>query len=162
MSNDRDFAPAVLRKHRPSGGRGPNSGGNRGDKTAVISDFSGGQKKGNEGKNFWKVDQETENFHTDGVSKNFWKVDQETENFHTDGVSKNFSKALMQARLAKKMKQKELAQKCNMKESDIRDLETGKGKPNQQHVQKVARVLGVKLPKARKKRDKYNIDDVKQ
>eukprot|EP01083_Nonionella_stella_P045170 121405_1 len=143
MSNDRDFAPAVLRKHRPSGGRGPNSGGNRGDKTAVISDFSGGQKKGNEGKNFWKVDQET-------------------ENFHTDGVSKNFSKALMQARLAKKMKQKELAQKCNMKESDIRDLETGKGKPNQQHVQKVARVLGVKLPKARKKRDKYNIDDVKQ
>ena len=75
-------------------------------------------------------------------------MDAETETFKHDKVDKGFSKALQQARLAKKMNQKQLATAINEKPQVINQYESGKAIPNGAVVQKLSRALGVRLPSA--------------
>lgn len=81
--------------------------------------------------------------------ENAWKLDSETENFKHAKVSMEFKMALQQARLAKKMTQKQLADVCNEKQSVINEYEAGKAIPNGQVIQKMNKALGVRLPKAK-------------
>ena len=62
-------------------------------------------------------------------------------------VDKSLSKAIMQARMAKKLSQKELATAINEKPQVVGDYETGKAIPNPQIISKLERKLGVKLPR---------------
>ena len=62
-------------------------------------------------------------------------------------VDKSLSKAIQQARMAKKMTQKELATAVNEKPQVIGEYETGKAIPNPQIISKLERKLGVKLPR---------------
>mmetsp|Transcript_28226 Transcript_28226/g.79272 ORF Transcript_28226/g.79272 Transcript_28226/m.79272 type:complete len:174 (-) Transcript_28226:1438-1959(-) len=62
-------------------------------------------------------------------------------------VDKSLSKAIMQARMAKKMTQKDLATAINEKPQVVGDYETGKAIPNPQIISKLERKLGTKLPR---------------
>ena len=62
-------------------------------------------------------------------------------------VDKSLSKAIMQARTAKKMTQKEVATAINEKPQVIADYESGKAIPNPQIISKLERKLGTKLPR---------------
>ena len=62
-------------------------------------------------------------------------------------VDKSLSKAIMQARTAKKMTQKELATAINEKPQIIGQYESGKAVPNPQIISKLERKLGCKLPR---------------
>ena len=85
---------------------------------------------------------------TSGANRSAAKMDAETEHFKHDKVDKAFSKALQQARLAKKMNQKQLATAINEKPQVINQYESGKAIPNGAVVQKLSRALGVRLPSA--------------
>ena len=58
--------------------------------------------------------------------------------------------AMQKARLAKKMSQADVAKQINEKATVINDYESGRAIPNPQIIQKLQRVLGVKLPRAQK------------
>jgi putative transcription factor len=60
-------------------------------------------------------------------------------------VDKEMSKRIMQARLAKKMSQKDLGAACALDAKIIVDYENGKALPNQAIITKLERVLGAKL-----------------
>lgn len=62
-------------------------------------------------------------------------------------VDKDLSKAIMQARTAKKLTQKELATAINEKPQVVAEYESGKAIPNPQIIAKLERKLGVKLPR---------------
>jgi putative transcription factor len=62
-------------------------------------------------------------------------------------VDKSLSKAIMQARTAKKMTQKELATAINEKPQVVAEYESGKAIPNPQIISKLERKLGTKLPR---------------
>merc|ERR1712087_431376 len=62
-------------------------------------------------------------------------------------VDKSLSKAIMQARTAKKMTQKELATAINEKPQVVGEYESGKAIPNPQIISKIERKLGCKLPR---------------
>jgi putative transcription factor len=62
-------------------------------------------------------------------------------------VDKNLSKAIMAARTAKKLTQKELATAVNEKPTVVAEYESGKAVPNPQIIAKLERKLGVKLPR---------------
>lgn len=80
------------------------------------------------------------------------KLEEESEDFRHAEIPHQFKVALMQARVAKKWNQKELAQKINEKPSTIQEYETGTAVPNPQIISKLNRVLGVTLPKIPKKK----------
>ena len=62
-------------------------------------------------------------------------------------VDRSLSKAIMQARTAKKMTQKELATAINEKPQVVGQYESGKAIPNPQIIGKLERKLGCKLPR---------------
>lgn len=62
-------------------------------------------------------------------------------------VDKSLSKAIMQARTAKKMTQKELGTAINEKPQVVAEYESGKAIPNPQIISKLERALGCKLPR---------------
>jgi len=62
-------------------------------------------------------------------------------------VDKSLAKAIMQARTAKKMTQKELATAINEKPQVVAEYESGKAIPNPQIISKIERKLGTKLPR---------------
>mmetsp|Transcript_1402 Transcript_1402/g.1920 ORF Transcript_1402/g.1920 Transcript_1402/m.1920 type:complete len:174 (-) Transcript_1402:160-681(-) len=66
-------------------------------------------------------------------------------------VDLSLRKAIMQARTAKKMTQKELATAINEKPQVIAEYESGKAVPNPQIIGKIERKLGCKLPRPGKK-----------
>eukprot|EP00956_Cyclotella_meneghiniana_P021136 scaffold38052_cov68-Cyclotella_meneghiniana.AAC.4 len=76
---------------------------------------------------------------------------EESEELKHAKVDKSLSKAIMQARMAKKMTQKDLATKINEKPQVVGEYESGKAIPNGQIIVKMERVLGVKLPRPGKK-----------
>jgi putative transcription factor len=75
------------------------------------------------------------------------KLDDATEVGTIAKVDKALSKAIMQARTAKKMTQKELATKINEKPQVVAEYESGKAVPNPQIISKIERILGCKLPR---------------
>lgn len=62
-------------------------------------------------------------------------------------VDKSLSKAIQQARIAKKITQKELATAINEKPQVVAEYESGKAIPNPQIITKLEKQLGVKLPR---------------
>mmetsp|Transcript_5507 Transcript_5507/g.6403 ORF Transcript_5507/g.6403 Transcript_5507/m.6403 type:complete len:171 (-) Transcript_5507:203-715(-) len=62
-------------------------------------------------------------------------------------VDKNLSKAIMQARTALKLSQKDLATKVNAKPQIVAEYENGKAIPNPQVISKLERVLKTQLPR---------------
>jgi len=78
------------------------------------------------------------------------KLEESEETKHAK-VDKSLSKAIMQARTAKKMTQKDLATKINEKPQVVGEYESGKAIPNSQLISKIERALGCKLPRPGKK-----------
>ena len=70
------------------------------------------------------------------------KIEESDELKHAK-VDKSLSKAIMQARMAKKMTQKDLATKINEKPQVVGEYESGKAIPNGQIIVKVS---GVWMP----------------
>jgi putative transcription factor len=62
-------------------------------------------------------------------------------------VDKSLCKAIMQARTAKNMTQKDLATAINVKPQVMAKYETGKAVPDPQMIVKLERKLGCKLPR---------------
>lgn len=75
---------------------------------------------------------------------------EESENLKHATVNKSLSKAIQQARMAKKMTQKDLATAINEKPQVIGEYENGKAIPNGQIIVKIERKLGCKLPRGKK------------
>lgn len=84
------------------------------------------------------------------ASVNARKIEESEELKHAK-VDKALSKAIMEARMAKKMTQKDLATKINEKPQVVGEYESGKAIPNAQIIVKMEKVLGVKLPRPGKK-----------
>tara|TARA_Y100000389_G_scaffold200460_2_gene240940 strand:+ start:7690 stop:8007 length:318 start_codon:yes stop_codon:yes gene_type:complete len=59
----------------------------------------------------------------------------------------NFKKSMQQARMAKKLTQKELAQKIGIQQSEIVNYENGKKVPTNGMISKMEKILGCKLPR---------------
>jgi len=76
---------------------------------------------------------------------------EDSEDLKHDKVDLSLSKAIMQARTAKKMTQKDLATLINEKPQVIAEYESGKAVPNGQIIAKIERALGCKLPRPAKK-----------
>lgn len=76
---------------------------------------------------------------------------EESDELKHKTVNKSLSKAIQQARMAKKMTQKDLATAINEKPQVIAEYENGKAIPNGQIISKIERRLGCKLPRAGKK-----------
>jgi putative transcription factor len=69
----------------------------------------------------------------------------------THEMSYSIQKAIMQARMAKKMSQEDLAKQVCVTADVIQKYENGKAAPNNAFIAKLERILGVKLPRAKKK-----------
>ena len=65
-------------------------------------------------------------------------------------------KALQNARLNKKMSQKEVAQKLNVKANLIMDYESGKTAPNNSFISKLEKLYNTKLPRVTKSKINTN------
>lgn len=76
---------------------------------------------------------------------------EETDELKHNRVDKSLSKAIQQARMAKKLTQKDLATAINEKPQVIAEYESGKAIPNGQIIVKIEKKLGCKLPRPGKK-----------
>ena len=72
----------------------------------------------------------------------------EGDEFKLPKIGANLKVAIMQARVAKKMSQKDLAQRLGVPPDIINKYETGKIVPNNSFIAKMEKALGVKLPRA--------------
>jgi putative transcription factor len=77
-----------------------------------------------------------------------YKLENDSESFAHETVSSSLKKQIQSARLAKKMTQADLAKAINEKPQVINEYENGKAIPNPQVLNKMSRVLGVKLKKS--------------
>lgn len=75
------------------------------------------------------------------------KLEEATDVGKIAKVDISLSKAIMQARMAKKLTQKELATAINEKPQVVAEYESGKAIPNPQIIGKIERKLGCKLPR---------------
>ncbi|PVV02554.1 hypothetical protein BB560_002988 [Smittium megazygosporum] len=73
------------------------------------------------------------------------KLDRDDEVAPPEKIDLSVGKAIMQARMEKKLTQKDLAAKVNEKQNVINDYEAGRAIPNQMILSKLERNLGVKL-----------------
>jgi len=76
------------------------------------------------------------------------KIENDTETFSYTKIPSALIKEIVAARVAKKLTQKDLANKLNMQLNIYTELETGKAIYSgitKQHIQKIERVLGVKF-----------------
>jgi len=74
-------------------------------------------------------------------------LEDDIDNFEIKTVSRSLSVQIQQARIAKKITQKELAQKLNSQPSIIQSYENGKAIPNGEFLAKMSKILGVRLKK---------------
>ncbi len=129
-----DWEPVVIRK-KPL-----NSAAKKDEKAVNAARRSGAEietvKKSNAG---------TNKAASSSTSLNTRKLDDETENLAHDRVPTELKKAIMQARMDKKLTQAQLSQLINEKPQIIQEYESGKAIPNQQIITKLERALGVKL-----------------
>merc|ERR1711998_640029 len=79
------------------------------------------------------------------------QLEDETEILKHQTVPTELKRAIMQARNAKSMTQKQLALLLGCEAKLVQDYEAGKAIPNNAMVAKMERVLGAKLPRAPKK-----------
>mmetsp|Transcript_14837 Transcript_14837/g.46500 ORF Transcript_14837/g.46500 Transcript_14837/m.46500 type:complete len:154 (+) Transcript_14837:84-545(+) len=81
----------------------------------------------------------------DGLIGSAKKLDEDTEHVVHKKVPLSLGKTIQQARAAKGMTQKDLAQKINEKPHVVNEYEAGKAIPDQTILGKLERQLGVKL-----------------
>ena len=79
------------------------------------------------------------------------KLEDSNDVFKHATVDKSLSKAIVQARLAKKMTQAQLATAINERPQIIQEYENGKAIPNAGVINKLDRALGCHLPRSKKK-----------
>ena len=79
------------------------------------------------------------------------KLDNDMESTKVKTVTKVFSNTMRDARVAKGLKQKDLANRAQIPVADVQKYENGSAVPNQQHISKIQRVLGINLSKLNKK-----------
>lgn len=91
------------------------------------------------------VDSEAKVKHTGPANSR--KLDEEDENFRHAAITTEFKTALMQARAAKGLKQKDLANQLNIPPATIQGYENGSAIPEGNVINKLNRALGVTLPK---------------
>ena len=72
-------------------------------------------------------------------------MDNETENVRHEKISLNVGKQIQKLRLDKKMTQKELATKLNLKQSEITSIENGSCLNNKQLINKIKTYLQKKI-----------------
>ena len=75
------------------------------------------------------------------------KIDKDSESTAHTTVSKSLSQQITQARLAKNMKQTEVANKINVPVNVIQSYENGKAIPDNNVLQKLRKLFGCKLQK---------------
>jgi putative transcription factor len=75
-------------------------------------------------------------------SVNLKKVASETENFHHNTISKDEGKSIIQARVAKKLTQEQLANALNIPVRTISDIERGSALYNGSLLARIKRFLG--------------------
>jgi len=75
------------------------------------------------------------------------KLEESTEEFHHNTVNKSLSQSIVQARMAKKMTQAQLATAINERAQVIQQYESGQAIPNPQILNKLDRALGIHLPR---------------
>jgi len=88
---------------------------------------------------------------TTGSGMSAAKLDAETDELKHATVSTDLKQAMIKARNAKGLTQKQLAQQLNMQPQVINEYESGKAIPNNAVIAKIERHLGAKLPRAAKK-----------
>lgn len=66
-------------------------------------------------------------------------------------TNQSLGKAIQTARMAKKWKQSDLDKRCNLPKNTCQSYENGKAIYNAQYVNKMARALGVILPRPKKR-----------
>ncbi|KAJ4768019.1 Multiprotein-bridging factor 1 [Rhynchospora pubera] len=129
-----DWEPVVIRKKAPNAAA-------RKDEKAVNA----ARRAGAEIEALKKFNAGTNKAASSSTSLNTKKLDDETENLTHERVPTELKKAIMQARLDKKLTQAQLAQLINEKPQVIQEYESGKAIPNQQIIGKLERALGAKL-----------------
>ncbi|KAH6780879.1 multiprotein bridging factor 1B [Perilla frutescens var. hirtella] len=129
-----DWENVVIRK------KAPTSAARKDEKAVNAARRSGAEietvKKSNAG---------TNKAASSSTSLNTRKLDEDSESLAHDKVPTELKKAIMQARMDKKLTQSQLAQVINEKPQIIQEYESGKAIPNQQIISKLERALGVKL-----------------
>ncbi|MCO5593954.1 hypothetical protein L7F22_047973 [Adiantum nelumboides] len=121
-----DWEPVIIRK------KAPNAAAKRDEKAVNEARRAGDNAGAN------KASTSTPGLNTK-------KLAEETEVLAHEKVSSDLKKAIIQARMEKKMTQSQLAQLINEKPQIVQDYESGKAIPNQQIIAKLERVLGAKL-----------------
>ncbi|KAK9906210.1 hypothetical protein M0R45_002711 [Rubus argutus] len=129
-----DWEPVVIRK------KAPNAAAKKDEKAVNAARRAGAEietvKKATAGLN---------KAASSSTSLNTRKLDEETEVLAHERVPSELKKAIMQARMDKKLTQAQLAQIINEKPQVIQEYESGKAIPNQQVIGKLERALGAKL-----------------
>ena len=77
-------------------------------------------------------------------SQKIEKMEKE-DNLKHKKIDKELSKKIQQSRLSKGWTQKQLAQKINVNQNIINDIESGKAIYNGQHIGKLKRLLNIKI-----------------
>ncbi|XP_073029600.1 multiprotein-bridging factor 1b-like [Primulina eburnea] len=129
-----DWEPVVIRKKAPTAAA-------RKDEKAVNA----ARRAGADIETIRKANAGTNKAASSSTSLNTRKLDDDTENLAHDKVPSELKKAIMQARMDKKLTQSQLAQLINEKPQIIQEYESGKAIPNQQIISKLEKSLGVKL-----------------
>ncbi len=75
------------------------------------------------------------------------KLLQEGDEFKLPKIGNNLKVAIMQARVAKKMSQKDFAQKLGVSVDIVNKYESGRIVPDNKFIAKMEKTLGVKLPR---------------
>ncbi|GKV02107.1 hypothetical protein SLEP1_g14581 [Rubroshorea leprosula] len=129
-----DWEPVVIRK------KAPNAAAKKDEKVVNAA-----RRAGAEIETIKKPNAASNKAASSSTSLNTKKLDEETENLAHDRVPTELKKAIMQARMDKKLTQAQLAQTINEKPQIIQEYESGKAIPNQQIIGKLERALGCKL-----------------
>ncbi|KAL8141293.1 hypothetical protein V2J09_007314 [Rumex salicifolius] len=129
-----DWEPVVVRK------KAPNAAAKKDEKAVNAA-----RRAGAEIETVRKAAAGSNKAASSSTTLNTRKLDEETENLAHDRVPTELKKAIMQARLDKKLTQAQLAQLINEKPQIIQEYESGKAIPNQQIIGKLERALGTKL-----------------
>lgn len=75
-----------------------------------------------------------------------WKIEKRVDSDEGPPViyvGAELARQITKARIENKLTQKGLAQKVNLQEKDIKDIESGKAVLNNQHISKIKRVLNM-------------------
>ncbi|MED6219094.1 Multiprotein-bridging factor 1a [Stylosanthes scabra] len=129
-----DWEPVVIRK------KAPNAAAKKDEKAVNAA-----RRAGADIETVKKYNAGTNKAASSGTSLNTKRLDDDTENLAHERVPTELKKAIMQARMDKKLTQAQLAQIINEKPQVIQEYELGKAIPNQQIIGKLERALGAKL-----------------